>query len=642
MALGDFGGQDGLHYLCSKYSTLITRLREEVLLRQKAEVEMRALEKKLQDQASVHNQEKSRWEAEMRATESKLHDEAGVHDQEKKQWEEERWTMQEELTLLRSHQQEAHDARRSDFVHLQRSATTSVEPTARCDQLPEACDEEAHRAMSASEQAVFGNEVLIRQGEELSRLRREHAELTAQHKEVYEELIACREHLARWRRTASEMEGKVDCAARGREEAETRARQLQEEMRQALRAASVARSREASATSLAGRGERELRSRDERLAAVRREGQRFAQRASSAERRLAKVQGYEAAAERVARESRELRSKLDTEIRACELARLDMAKAEASEARASAATGEATSELRAQEAIATTSRQRAAELESELARVRSWAEQLEGERTSSSTALEGLRAELRVARDECEDVRRGKERLALELGDSRRRIDRGQPQLVECRRKLCSAEDALARVQSEAQDERLARERCHTEAIRAGEKLRIARAQCTQLRDRVRALEEVELRYRSRGVRSVVDDFKSSGGECVCHLEPDLGHRMESTRGVVAQDSDDVRAVREFVAQEDQRLAELSPLSNDFGPCGPHGNDDPMCLIEEPRVPAAPVQAPPPLIRHGGWEHASMSNGDPELAALLAAEPRVMRLASELQPRLLPSFAPIQ
>ena len=46
--------------------------------------------------------------------------------------------------------------------------------------------------------------------------------------------------------------------------------------------------------------------------------------------------------------------------------------------------------------------------------------------------------------------------------------------------------------------ERKARERCHLEALKSAEKLRLARAQATALKERLRLFEVVELRYPSR------------------------------------------------------------------------------------------------------------------------------------------------
>merc|ERR1740138_843023 len=65
--LGCGSGNDGLQYLCSKYSSLITRLREEVLARQEAEAEARLLERRLRDELGAWDTERASWEQERRA-----------------------------------------------------------------------------------------------------------------------------------------------------------------------------------------------------------------------------------------------------------------------------------------------------------------------------------------------------------------------------------------------------------------------------------------------------------------------------------------------------------------------------------------------------------------------------------------------
>ena len=58
-------------------------------------------------------------------------------------------------------------------------------------------------------------------------------------------------------------EARAEVASRGRDEAERSARGLQDDLRQALRAASAARAREQRAVSYAGRGEQALRARED-------------------------------------------------------------------------------------------------------------------------------------------------------------------------------------------------------------------------------------------------------------------------------------------------------------------------------------------------------------------------------------------
>mmetsp|Transcript_115249 Transcript_115249/g.247720 ORF Transcript_115249/g.247720 Transcript_115249/m.247720 type:complete len:612 (+) Transcript_115249:86-1921(+) len=588
---------EGLQYLCAKYSSLITRLREEVLARQTAEADARLLERRAQEEASVFEAERSR--------------------------------SNDEVAALRQRCQRAE----AEIELLRHGAEASAHLTARCERLQEACEQEMVKSSGVRHQVVADSEAMRSHGAEMVRLRDEHAELLARHQDTCDELTVCRDHLVRWRRRASELEGQAEETKQGKDEAEARARCLQEEMRQALRKASAARAREAAMVSMAGRGERELRSREERLAAVRREGVRNARRASSAERRLATLESSELAAQRLAQENRDLRARLDSEARACEGARLEAARAEASEARATAGAGEAHGELRTAEAHVAASQQRVADLDRELALARTRLEHLDAERASGGALLEGARRDLQVAQSEREEARGHRDRLASELAESRRRLDRGQPQMAEWRRRLNTAEEALARAQSEAAEEKRAREKCHVETIRATEKLRIARAQGQQLRNRVRALEEVELRYPSRHrwdtmaleveadgeVDEVAGAIASAAGDwevqrpppsplealprSLLPPSPELPAPRPGGTPTAGPADDAAKAVRDFVAQEEQRLAALG---------------GPAASCEELPRAAAPAQA-----RLGA---AASDGSDAELAALLAAEPRVLKV----------------
>lgn len=650
-------GQEGLQYLCTKYSSLISRLREEVLARQQAEGEARLYERRLREEASLR-------------------------EAERRQFDEERRGLREEIAALRTLQRETEGTRNDEAVQLRRSTATSRQLSARCDQLHEACAEEAHKALQVIDQAAAGGEVLIRQGEELFKLRRDHADCLVHSREASEELATCREHLARWRHSAGDLESKLGAAVSARDEAENRARHLQEEMRQALRSASAAKTREAATASCAGRGQRELRSREARLFAVRKEGQRFAQRASSAERRLRTAENFEVAAERMGLENRELRLRLEAEGRLLETARLQMARAEAAEARVSAGAGEFQSELRAKESLASSARQRVAELEGELSHARVRLEQLEGERTSSGSAVDSLRHELKASREEREESLRERDRAASELSESRRRVDRGAPQLIECRRRLQQAEENLAKASLETAEERRARERCHAEAIRAGEKLRASRAQSGQLRERVRALEELELRYPSTTSR--LRGMEVTGTACtfaapspgsqrgfpafgeaawVTAMPPEpVGMALPLTpspprsprcfsqpSAYVPHDSPlpsgavegEMNAVRDFVLREEQRLPAWG--SPDI-PCSGHPLLEtrpavqllsPSGILEEPR-PAIPAQSEVSPMQRAGYRQGSVATAmvgtdEAELAALLAAEPRVLKLPEPLR-----------
>mmetsp|Transcript_108261 Transcript_108261/g.170692 ORF Transcript_108261/g.170692 Transcript_108261/m.170692 type:complete len:660 (-) Transcript_108261:104-2083(-) len=618
-------GQEGLQYLCSKYSSLITRLREEVLARQQAEGEARLYERRLREEASLR-------------------------EVERRQSEEERRRLQDEILALQALRRSSEEQRQSEAVELRRSAATSKQLSMRCDQLHEACADEAQRALQVLDNAAAGSEALARQGEELTKLRREHADGVLQNKGISEELSTCREHLLRWRRTAGELESKLELVTHARDEAESRSRHLQEELRQALRVASAAKAREAATASCAGRGQRELRSREARLSAVRKEGQRNAQRASTAERRLRAAEHYEAAAERLGLENHELRLRLEAEMRARETAHVEMARIEAGEARAAAGQSEFQSELRTKETLVASSRQRIAELEGELSHARARLELLDGERLSTNSTIEGLRSELKTSREEREETLREKDKAAMELKEVRRRVDRGTPQLAEYKRKLQCAEEALSKANSEVAEEKRSRERCHSEAIRSGEKLRMARSQCNQLRERVRAFEEAELRYPSRQL-SVEADFcckrlepapaVAAWGAAPFEamalpltpsppLSPSPPHYSRSSSCARRPGGEgtegDVDAVREFVAQEEQRLQSWPRRGlMDRGALG-------ESMFEEPRPAiAAQTEAPRSLNDVAQATSSPCANvrhrqADSGLAALLAAEPRVLKL----------------
>lgn len=638
-------GDDSLQYLCSKYSSLISRLREEVQFRQKAESQARLLDRRLREEFSAR-------------------------EAERRQWEDERHFLREEILGLRAIRKDTEDMRNVEAVELRRSEATSAQLSERCDRLHEVCVEEQKKSMQIMDQATAGSEVLIRQGEELTRLRNEHSKLLTQNHEANSELAVVREQLARSRRQVVELEAKVNSATTSCDDAETHTRQLQEELRQALRAVSLARSREAAASHCAGRGEKELRSRDARLDAVRREGRAYAKRATSAERRLAVAESYEAMSERVVDENNELQRRLLVEARACEGARLEVARTEASELRATASAGEALSELHAKDALALASQQRVVQLEGEMTHLHARLETLEGERLASGSSVEGLRGELRAVCDEREESRRERDKLLAELGDSRRRIDRGAPQLAECRRRLSGAEDSLARARAEVSEERRARERCHVEAIRSGEKLRMTKSQCNQLRERVRALEEAELRYPSRHrkghdsllpfdawVADSVDDAVPNSGvddlglaiskprwpppsameqpaalttpvpRAAARLPPSpVLHQRGAGQGTTGSKGD-IEAVRDFVAQEEQRLTSLGIGADTVKRCNSSPSIGGVGAFWDG---VSKTATPTADCRSEGCTGGSNA-ADSEIARLLASQPRVLRLPETLQ-----------
>jgi len=628
MAAGRFGqtsqSNDGVQFLCAKYSTLVTRLKEELLARQRAEADVKRLEQRLKEESLTCEKERAVREVERRT----LHDEI--------------LGLQHDVAALQL----------TESTELHRTTATSEQLSARCEHLHQACTEQSHRALQLWGRANEGSCIQLRQGEELTRLRREHSDLLAEHQEANRELLVSRDHVARWRRTATELEGRVEALSCGRDDAEGRIRGLQGELRKALRAASAARHQEATTANCAGRGARALRSRDARLAAVRLEGQRHARRATSAERRLVFVENCEVANEKAAFENKELYRRLETEARSCEAARLQAVRAEAAEVRAAAAAGEARSAARATEAIYAASHQRTLELQGELVGSRARLDQLDGERRDHSLAIEELRQELHGVHSESEATRRSRDKLFQELTEARRRIDRGVPQVADYRRRLSSTEDALVRAQAEVTEERRARERCHLEAVRTAEKLRMVRSQGDQLRQRIRSLEASELRYLSRYREGPVTSLAEPSWEL---SEPFKESRElpETTAldsrhcadelcledcGCVCANTE-VEALRNFVALEDERLALLESggdLVRASGDTPGATNRASQHVPEDIRAPIAAAntgtvrlsgeERPRPMVPLQAQLAAAGRDSGEALTVLLAAEPRTLRL----------------
>jgi hypothetical protein len=373
---------------------------------------------------------------------------------------------------------------------------------------------------------------------------------------------------------------------------------------------------------------------------------------------LAATECHKVAAERIAEENKALVLKLDQVQRMHEFATVDKARAAAGEARASAQAGEVLSELRLQEGAAADLRQRVAGLEEELAVSRAHVERLTGEHSSSCEAMENLREELKVARDCHEEEKSARQQTVADLIESRRKLGRTPPQLAESRRRLNATEETLSRAQADAAEERRARERCHAEANRAGEKLRTTRAQNQHLRERVQTLEDIMLRYPSRHVDAfgmiepsgrVEDSEKhtpsdavasarvraltgaaagwlvdpSFSSEALATMPTSLPHScnalpLEPRSLCCATDSQrsgsmasNFQAVHDFVAHEEQRLTRLD--------AGVSADSD-ACLGEERPRGVVPTQA----------QLGVADAGDDDLEAVLAAEPLVLTPAQNL------------
>eukprot|EP00927_Polykrikos_kofoidii_P067198 TRINITY_DN62709_c0_g1_i1.p1 TRINITY_DN62709_c0_g1~~TRINITY_DN62709_c0_g1_i1.p1 ORF type:complete len:632 (+),score=115.30 TRINITY_DN62709_c0_g1_i1:87-1982(+) len=621
MAVGSFSitdsQGDGLQYLCSKYSSLISRLKDEVLARQKAEAEVRQVERRRREESSAHDAERSLWEEDRRA-------------------------LRNDLSAMTKLQHETAEHRLVEASDMQYVAKSNANLSAHCERLHENCSVEGWRTKQAMERSSATSEVLLRQGDELVRLRREHAELAMQHRDVRDELLACRENAKVLQRTIADLEGQLCASERGREEADARTRQTQDELRQALRQAAAAREREREASDAVSRNDREVRSREERLAAVRSDGQRHARRAVSIERRLQACEVREMQAESLAADASALRLRLENEVRACEAARVEAARAEAGEVRAVASCCAARSEALEHESRQAAAVQRTAEMEGEMAVMRSELCHLSEGRDTSLGSIEGLRQELQQARLENDECWRVRERLTAELAQARRRAERGNPELVECKRRLGGAEEALSRAQSVASEERRARERSHADAIRAGEMLRVSRSQCTRLRGQARGTEEQPLvpyaapgspaRYSSRprgrsgSVGAVVARPQKPTQAFSATPATSLGGPRRGLAAAPAlsraEEAGETAALLEFVMQEDKRLETVD-----------------CCASGSSWVESRPAPTPVPLPTGGGgsgagdgpWSIAAVTTaattriGD-EFSELLEAQPRVFRV----------------
>eukprot|EP00933_Yihiella_yeosuensis_P067153 TRINITY_DN7180_c0_g1_i3.p1 TRINITY_DN7180_c0_g1~~TRINITY_DN7180_c0_g1_i3.p1 ORF type:complete len:620 (+),score=169.83 TRINITY_DN7180_c0_g1_i3:718-2577(+) len=336
------------------------------------------------------------------------------------------------------------------------------------------------------------------------------------------------------------------------EEQEAKARCVQEEMRQALRSAATARAREQSAIETAERCERDLRAQQERLKALRHDSRLKVEQVSCAERRLAVAEATELEREELLQETEQLQQQLQSLRDCCEDLRVGQRNAELAEARASERNGELRGELRAASALGAASQDRCSELQAALTASRQEFADMEGQRGLGLQRLEYLKQQVADAQAGEREAVQAQQRLQQDLQEARRHLERllgaagaaalaekshrerspdhegnrhnhshsysgasgggGLGQLAECRRRLETAEDACNRHKAEVLEERRARDRCHQEAIRAGEKLRQARAQGAQLREKLRLLEEKDLRYPSRSNRRTQSQTAARSG----------------------------------------------------------------------------------------------------------------------------------
>jgi len=767
-------GEEGLQLLCTKYSSLISRLREEVLARQKAESDLRLLQRRLRDEVSLRESEERKWKEHKRTLQQRENEPMQVsHPREV--WQPPENELATSPALPNGARARSLSVEAVGHPHMQRrreATEWTAPPAARAS--PSCCPyggaatvqgpagEAGHSVVpqlvrepvatmampcsqSAGEQPLRNQGCQLReqsrstvagvrhespspspwvkQGEELSRLRQEHTDLGERHREVCDELGARREHLAKMRKANTELEHKLDAAQRELQEATTRVRRLEEDNRLAMRSASAARAREASATSVAGRSERELKSREVRLDSVRKEGKRLAQRAASAERQLAKVEGYEVTAQALSQANHELSMRLQAEVYARDAARTEATRAEASEAQAKETIAEVRAELQARDAWARERHELASHLENKFAMLQGEMtrrdEVRDDERSQSLSIQEKLRMELQTIREECEDLRQERDKIAGDSTEKARRLDKGSVHFAECKRRLASSEEALSHVHAELAEERKGREKCHLEAMRATERLRHARSQCSHLRERIRAYEAADLRYPSRYIAKQLDDavpplgtellsdedldvtfepllsptaadttgsrrippargtgglgFACPGGTNDFLVAPKLGSPRTSARADCASacnvPGDDIKAIWNFVEQEERLIDGIPPpaSSRSGGAVGADGIpvsaswEEPRqtlpqparhfqepSILREPSVVREPVarqspgalQSPAlgnpsshtqvseamPHIQHLAAVEVPPCHNHPDVTALLAAEPRVLRV----------------
>lgn len=593
-------GQEGLQYLCSKYSSLITRLREEVLARQQAEAEARLLESRLREESEAWQQEKSGMIRELQQLREEI---AGLQSQ-----------------LLAKRLQKA------DSSSAGREATTAPG--------------------DAADSTWKHYQVQAQQHHQLMSLLAEHSQLQAEQQDTQAELTACQEHLTRWRRKASELESQAAMAESGRDEAERRARCVQEEMRQALRSAASAKGRQKEAERVARQEELQMRDLDERLKALRHDSRVNARRAGSAERRLASAEAAEVAAGHLESDVADLRRRLRcAEDQANEL-RASNLRVEQAEARSAQRAGEVKGELRAAEALNQTNSVHLKDLEVQLMTTREALAEAEADRATKSSWSKRLGHELADARAKQQEAWQVQEQQAHELREARRRLDQlvgggtSMPggQLAQCKRRLLDLEQACSRKEAEVAEERRARERCHTEAVRASEKLRAARAQGAQLKERLRTLEEAELRYPSRfppqRAKPQTSSRRPSRSFSVPAPEGRLrdgrpgrpdSHTSHATHAWMqatlqtpeplepcqtSSTSDDVQVMKDFVKNEEARLRALS--HGGARPLDPDPGSYRLSWEEQPRA-ALPFKASEP---------PALPEEDLSLATLLAMKPQ--------------------
>jgi len=621
-------GNDGLQYLCAKYSSLISRLREEVVARQRAESDAQSLQQQLQDQAEAHLAERASWE-------------------------ERRTALNDEIEVLSASQHGAAERRFAEAADLRHAAGANDQLSHRCDDLQRAMQDEAKKATQLTEHLAKGNEAQRRQGEELSQLRRDNVELVNQHRTVYDELISSRNQLSRARQTIVELEDQVDSLAQARQDLEAHAQQVQEELRSALRSAAISREREREAADIVGRGERQLRSNEERLSAVRTQSDKYARRAASVERRLPALATAESSAAQLAGEVKELRKRVESEAKACEAVRLNHARLEATEVYAASSAYESDARARTESELHAAAKQRASELQGELGAARLATQQAEESKLTGLSTVEKLRQEVFEERHAREDEWRRSERLTADLSQARRKLEASRAKEFKLKDVNHAKPHGLRQAPVE-ENRRCASSSRYSSQPRlrgvapAGAAVR--RRSCASLPRSCAPAWTERPSYDSSASTAPLpppprphpplEDVQTYVSGSVMRSQPVVA--AAAAAAAAAGSATAVDALRNFIEQEDRRLFDVD---HDWGE-SPRPPEPPVLdlsprlpspRLPSPRLPSprlAPPQAPGAGASAGRVGSAAtlaaqVAADRAELANLFAAQPRVLRLPNE-------------
>eukprot|EP00913_Durusdinium_trenchii_P003935 g3644.t1 len=298
-----------------------------------------------------------------------------------------------------------------------------------------------------------------------------------------------------------------------------------------------------------------------------------ARRASGAVGRLAAAEAMEQRTGRLEHEVADLQQQLRLALDQGAELRVKHQRSEEAEQHAVLRAGEVLGELKASEAMSSGQQARLKDLEVQLLSARDSLAQAEHDRANHSSWTQRLGHELADARANEQEARLREAQQGQELRDAQRRLEQlvggaSTPgELARCQKRLAELEQVCSRQEAELAEERVdrqagwkfceerrARERCHLEAVKSGEKLRLARAQGAQMKERVKSLEEAELRYPSRfPPRSIKNLRLGSARSASLPAEPrarGTGHRAQGVPWEPRTAGRAERQVNEPVAKE--------------------------------------------------------------------------------------------